>query len=61
MHKAILGLTLLLLGGCAGDDLNALAVSACQNSANCTVTDTRTAGGPQQQRAIAPENQQRPH
>lgn len=61
MHKAILVLTLALLGGCAGADLNSLAVGACQDSRNCTVTDTTSAGGPPQQRAIAPENQQRPH
>ena len=61
MQKAILVLTLALLGGCASDSLNRLAVSACQGSRNCTVTDTTSAGGPPQQRAIAPENEQRPH
>lgn len=61
MRYAILVLTLAPLGGCASDSLNQLAVGACQDSRNCTVTDTTTAGGPPQQRAIAPENQQRPH
>lgn len=61
MHKVLLVLTLLALGGCTTDSLNQLAVGACQDSRNCTVTDTTTAGGPPQQRAIAPENQQRPH
>lgn len=61
MHKAFLVLGLALLGGCASDSLNTLAVSACQDSRNCTVTDATSAGGPPQQRAIAPENQQRPH
>ena len=61
MRKAILVLTLALLGGCASDSLNTLAVSACQDSRNCTVTDTTSAGGPPHQRAIAPEEQQRPH
>ncbi|MFA5963167.1 MAG: hypothetical protein WC804_04025 [Sphingomonas sp.] len=61
MQKAFSVLVLALLGGCTADNLNMAAVSACQDSPNCTVTDTRTAGGPPQQRAIAPENQQRPH
>ena len=61
MQKAILVLGLALLGGCAEDSLNRVAVSACQGSRNCTVTDARSAGGPPQQRAIAPEQQQRPH
>lgn len=61
MQKALSVLALALLGGCAADNLNTLAVGACQDSPNCTVSDTRTAGGPPQQRAIAPENQQRPH
>jgi uncharacterized protein (DUF1499 family) len=61
MQKAFLVLVVALLGGCATDDLNTLAVSACQDSPNCTVSDTRTASGPPQQRAIAPERQQRPH
>ncbi|MEG3146333.1 hypothetical protein U1839_16900 [Sphingomonas sp. RT2P30] len=61
MQKAFLVLVVALLGGCAADDLNTLAVSACQDSPNCTVSDTRTAAGPPQQRAIAPERQQRPH
>jgi hypothetical protein len=52
---------LFLLGGCAEESLNRLAVSACQgNRSNCTVTDARTAAGPPQQQAIAPEEQQRP-
>ncbi|MDB5685979.1 MAG: hypothetical protein JWR77_568 [Rhizorhabdus sp.] len=61
MQKAFLILGLALLGGCTTDSLNTLAVGACQDSRNCTVSDTTTAGGPPQQRAIAPENQQRPH
>lgn len=61
MQKAILILGLALLGGCTSDSLNRVAVSACKGSPNCTVTDTTSAGGPPQQRAIAPENQQRPH
>ncbi|CAN5657439.1 hypothetical protein BH10PSE14_BH10PSE14_27810 [soil metagenome] len=61
MQKACLVLVLALLGGCAADSLNMAAVGACQDSPNCTVSDTRTASGPPQQRAIAPENQQRPH
>jgi hypothetical protein len=58
---AFLILGLALLGGCASDSLNRVAVSACKGSPNCTVTDARIAGGPQQRRAIAPESQQRPH
>ena len=61
MQKAILVLGLALLGGCASDSLNRMAVSACADSRNCTVTDARTASGPPQQQAIAPESQQRPH
>lgn len=61
MRHAILVLTLALLGGCVEDNLNALAVGACRDSRNCAVTDTTSAGGPPHQRAIAPENQQRPH
>ena len=61
MRKAFLILGLASLGSCASDSLNTLAVSACQDSRNCTVTDTTSAGGPPHQRAIAPENQQRPH
>ena len=40
MQKAFLILGLALLGGCASDSLNTLAVGACQDSRNCTVTDT---------------------
>jgi hypothetical protein len=61
VRKTILILGLALLGGCAEDSLNRLAVSACEGNRNCTVTDTTSAGGPPQQRAIAPESQQRPH
>lgn len=61
MRYAILVLTLAPLGGCVSDSFNQFAVGACQDSRNCTVTDTRTANGPPQQQAIAPENQQRPH
>jgi len=61
VRKVLLVLTLALLGGCVEDNLNALAVGACQDRRNCTVTDTTSAGGPPQQRAIAPESQQRPH
>jgi hypothetical protein len=61
VRKAFLIVGLALLGGCAEDGLNTLAVGACQDSRNCTVSDTTTAGGPPQQRAIAPEKQQRPH
>ncbi|MES2042507.1 MAG: hypothetical protein V4475_01445 [Pseudomonadota bacterium] len=61
MRNAFLILGLASLGGCASDSLNTLAVSACQDSRNCTVTDTTSAGGPPHQRAIAPEEQQRPH
>ena len=60
MRYAILVLTLAPLGGCVSDSFNQFAVGACQDSRNCTVTDTRTANGPPQQQAIAPENQQRP-
>ena len=60
MQKAIVVLGLALLGGCASDSLNRLAVSACKGSRDCTVTDARSAAGPPQQRAIAPEEQQRP-
>jgi len=60
VQKVILILGLALLGGCAPESLNRMAVSACQGSHDCTVTDARTAGGPPQQQAIAPESQQRP-
>ena len=60
MPKAILVLGLALLGGCTSESLNRMAVSACQGSHDCTVTDGRTASGPPQQQAIAPESQQRP-
>ena len=61
MRYAILVLTLAPLGGCTTESMNQFAVDSCRNSHNCTVTDARTAGGPPQQRAIAPESQQRPH
>lgn len=60
MRKAILVVGLALLGGCTSESLNRVAVSACEGSRNCTVSDARTASGPPQQRAIAPESQQRP-
>jgi hypothetical protein len=48
-----------MLQGCA-TAANEFAVGICQQSRNCTVTDTTPPRGPQQQRVIEPTPAPRP-